>query len=75
VVVPAKVPAGLGDLAKGDTRTLLDPCLNFCAAADGGSEVALAAAIDGVATSVTRQLQYVSVIFCFCFCVADLSAL
>jgi hypothetical protein len=56
VVVPAKVPVDPGGPAKGDTGTSLDPWLKCCVAADGGSEVALAGAADGMAASVARQL-------------------
>jgi hypothetical protein len=55
------VPAGPESLEKGDARTSLDPWLKFCATADGGSEVALATAADGVAACVAQQLRYVSV--------------
>jgi hypothetical protein len=68
VVAPAKLPASTGGLAKGVAGTSLDPWVEFCAAADGGGEVAVAAAAEGVATSVTRQLRYVSAFFTLANC-------
>jgi hypothetical protein len=59
-VVPSTVPADLGGTTKGDIGTSLDPWLKFCAAADGGGELALAAVAAGVAASVAQQLRYVS---------------
>jgi hypothetical protein len=56
-VVPATMPAGLVGAAKGDTGTSLDPWSKFCAAADGGGELASATAAAGVAASVARQLR------------------
>jgi hypothetical protein len=56
VVAPSKVPTDPGIQEKSDTGTSLDPWSKFCAAADGGSKVALAVAADGVATSVAQQL-------------------
>jgi hypothetical protein len=41
--------------------------VEFCAAADGGGEVAVAAATEDVATSIARQLRYVSVNFYFVY--------
>jgi hypothetical protein len=54
------VPAGLVGTTKGDTGTSLDPWSKFCATADGGGELASAAAAASVAASVVRQLRYVS---------------
>jgi hypothetical protein len=59
-----------GGPTKGVAGTLLDPWVEFCTTADGGGEVALAAAAEGVAASIARQLRYVSVGFCiyiYCF--------
>ena len=54
------MPAGLVSTTKGDTGTLLDPWLKFCAAADGEGELASAATAVGVTASVAQQLRYVS---------------
>ena len=56
-MVPATMPAGLVGAAKGDTGTSLDPWSKFCAAVDGGGELASATAAAGVAASVARQLR------------------
>jgi transposase len=59
-VVPSTVPADLGGTTKGDIGTSLDQWSKFCAAADGGGELASAAVAAGVAASVAQQLRYVS---------------
>jgi hypothetical protein len=53
VVAPARPSADMGASARGAAGTSLDPWAHFWAAADGGGEIAVAAA-------VTRQLRYVS---------------
>jgi hypothetical protein len=65
VVAPAKLPADTGGrgFVKAVARTSLDPWVQFCAAADGRGEVALAIAGEGVAVAVARQMRYVSAFF------------
>jgi hypothetical protein len=56
VVAPSKVHANPRGPAKGVARISLDPWVEFCAAADGGREVVVTAATEGVAASIARQL-------------------
>jgi hypothetical protein len=67
-----KLPAGTGGLAKGMAGTSLDLWVEFCAAADGGGEVAMASAAEGVAAYVARQLRYVSAKNIYLFFVVNL---